>query len=222
MVRATILFDFDSTIIKGESFELMLTEKLTQSPEVLAQITQLTKMGMAGEIPFADSVKRRFGLVSPSLKDIDCFIDVALPGIITKGFQTLFKKLFALNIDIWIVSGGLKKLILPFASYLAIEPEKVIALDGIWDEQGNFIEVIKNTSLISKIEATKPYQNKWQTPVIIVGDGYTDYQLKQSKIANYFICYTEHVQRDEVIALADIAVSSASELEREILNKLAD
>ncbi|TNF65964.1 MAG: HAD family hydrolase [Gammaproteobacteria bacterium] len=219
MYQATVLFDFDSTIIQGESFELMLMPKLKHIPKVLAKIEQITAMGMAGEIIFSESVKKRFDLAAPSLADIERFVDNALPSIISDGFKTLFTMLKASNIDIWIISGGLGRVIQPFANYLGIKNEKVIALEGCWDSEGNFVEIIKTPALLSKVDAAKDYQAKWLNPVIIVGDGYTDYQLKEASIADYFICYTEHVQRDQVISLADKSISSAKALEKLILEK---
>ena len=40
--------------------------------------------------------------------------------------------------------------------------------------------------------------------IIVIGDGYTDYEIKKYGLAKYFIAYTNHVSRDNVIKNADI------------------
>ena len=131
-----------------ESLNVAPTEDVTLSRLTLTtigddqKIEQITKLGMSGEITFSESVKKRFELASPSLGDIDKFINDAMPSSISSGFKALFTVLNSFNIDIWIISGGLKKVIQPFAAYLGVEKEKIIALEGRWDSQGDFIEVI--------------------------------------------------------------------------------
>ena len=38
-----------------------------------------------------------------------------------------------------------------------------------------------------------------QGEVIVVGDGYTDYQLFEAGLADKFIAYTEHVERASIM-----------------------
>ena len=39
--------------------------------------------------------------------------------------------------------------------------------------------------------------------IIIIGDGFTDYEVYREGIARAFICYTENVSRDNVLELSD-------------------
>lgn len=48
--------------------------------------------------------------------------------------------------------------------------------------------------------------------VVVIGDGFTNYQIKQSGAANKFLAFTENVKRDEVIAVADQTVKSFDEV----------
>ena len=47
---------------------------------------------------------------------------------------------------------------------------------------------------------------------MLVGDGFTDLQVYQSKLVDYFIAYTEHVNRQEVVALASYQVNNIDDL----------
>ena len=60
------------------------------------------------------------------------------------------------------------------------------------------IEVVKNLNLNGTI--------------IVIGDGYTDYEIKKHKYADIFIAYTEHVNRIKVSNLADYKSNSFSDI----------
>ena len=44
--------------------------------------------------------------------------------------------------------------------------------------------------------------------VIVIGDGWTDYQIKESGLADYFIAYIESISRKAVIKKGDILAKS--------------
>lgn len=217
MFKGTILFDFDSTVIKGESFELILKPKLKNNPKLLEKIEEITIEGMSGRLSFYQSVQARFALASPSIFDIEHFVSNSLPKIITDGFFELFKKLKRNGYDLWIISGGLKRVIEPFADYLGIGAN-VIALEADWNQKGEFIKLKQTPSLQSKVLAVDALKDQLTKPVIIVGDGYTDYELKASNIAEYFIYYSEHIKRETVIKYADVCAASALDLDKMIIS----
>ena len=47
------------------------------------------------------------------------------------------------------------------------------------------------------------FSNNYKYDIIIVGDGYTDYEIKKFNVAKYFLAYTAHVKRDNVVKNAD-------------------
>lgn len=53
-----IIFDFDSTLIKKESLELILEPILQKSPAKLKEIEYITNLGMQGDISFRDSLQK--------------------------------------------------------------------------------------------------------------------------------------------------------------------
>jgi len=54
--------------------------------------------------------------------------------------------------------------------------------------------------------------------VYVIGDGYTDYEIKHSGLANKFYAFTENVEREKVLAKADHITPSLDEFL--YLNKL--
>ena len=44
--------------------------------------------------------------------------------------------------------------------------------------------------------------------IIVVGDGYTDYEIKKCGVADTFIAFTENISRQSVIEKADIVANN--------------
>ena len=62
----TLILDFDSTIIKGESLDLLaeiVFQDCLESNLKLKEIKKLTDEGMEGKIPFQESLNRRLRIL---------------------------------------------------------------------------------------------------------------------------------------------------------------
>jgi phosphoserine phosphatase len=209
----TVIFDFDSTLIKSESMEVILSQKLSGDLGKIARIAKITKQGMNGDIDFFSALRKRLAIATPSKSDIDNFVHTACPGMISKGFPELIEVLKKNKIDIWVLSGGLEESIFPFSDYLGIERNKVHAVQVNWYQDGYFKSLNKcNGFAISKLKGASGLQNKWKGPVVIVGDGYTDYSLYEEGLVDDFIAYVEHTSRPNVLSVAKHIASSGQEL----------
>ncbi len=49
-------------------------------------------------------------------------------------------------------------------------------------------------------------------PIIMVGDGFSDYEVKKYGAADVFIAYTEHAQRQNVVAHANYVANSFDDI----------
>ena len=214
-----IIFDFDSTLIKKESLEMILEPILKQSPEILKQIENITNMGMNGEISFEESLNRRLALVKPTQQIIDYFVSKYCPNIFSDGMVDFIKKLHKNGDNIWIFSGGLADSIRPFAKYLNIPINQVYAIEINWNNNGDFISLNNDNSAVeSKVEAIKKVKELSNSQKnIIIGDGFTDYQLYETGKATKFIAYIEHIQRKNVINIAKNLAKNVNELENILL-----
>ncbi|MED7789422.1 HAD-IB family phosphatase [Francisella sp. 19X1-34] len=198
-----IIFDFDSTLIKKESLELILEPLLKDSPDKLLEIERITNLGMQGDLDFRESLEGRLAIASPTKQSIKDFADKWCPSLLTQGVLELVTSLKSKDYNVWIFSGGLTESIEPFADYLGIARRNIFAVEINWDKNGGFISLDNsNGACDSKLKAFEKAKDLINGEVIVVGDGYTDYQLYEAGFANKFIAYVEHVQRQKVMEVA--------------------
>ena len=93
--------------------------------------------------------------------------------------------------------------------YNSIIVDGIFANDFVFNKEGLCIGVNKKNPLSSengKVKVLKTVELK--NPIIVVGDGFTDYEIKKSKIADTFIAYTEFIKREKVISLSDYSADN--------------
>jgi phosphoserine phosphatase len=216
---ATVIFDFDSTLINCESLELILQPILAKSPELQQAFHHITNQGMNGDISFQQSLHQRLTLAAPSLQAVQQFADSATQYL-TTGIKELIAALQQHNIAIWIISGGLQQAILPLANQLNIPSEQVLAVQAVWDQAGNFEQLAADDICSQgKVLAAKSIYSQFTQPIIMVGDGITDYEIWQAGFADHFIAYSEHAKRPAVLGLAEYQANSSQDLAT-LLHKL--
>src|SRR5690606_36828287 len=112
-------------------------------------------------------------------------------------------KFFANHQDqIYIISSGFKEYIIPVVSTLGVLPEHVLANEFRFDEDGNIIGIDESNPLASDGGKIKALQSLGlDAEVYVIGDGYTDYESKESGLASRFYAFTENVKRDRVLAV---------------------
>mmetsp|Transcript_22895 Transcript_22895/g.57860 ORF Transcript_22895/g.57860 Transcript_22895/m.57860 type:complete len:260 (+) Transcript_22895:523-1302(+) len=202
-----VVFDFDSTLIQSESLEVMLDCVLSQDPEKnekMRQIAEWTDKGMNGECSFKEGLEARLRIASPTASDIDRFCQLYCPSSFSRGFPELVAELQKQGKQVFILSGGFRDLILPFARYLSIPDDNVFAVEINWDADGNFVSLDDTNGFsLSKLEGAERIKHRFANgATIAVGDGFTDYKLFSSGICTDFIAYTEHAAREKVMAVA--------------------
>ncbi|QIV94285.1 HAD-IB family phosphatase [Allofrancisella frigidaquae] len=211
--KKNVIFDFDSTLIKKESLELILEPILKEFPNKLKEIENITNLGMQGEINFRESLEKRLAIASPTKARIEDFVITHCPNLLTAGILELIVELKQAGFNIWIFSGGLTDSIIPFAEYLGIDKNNIFAVDVVWGENGSFYSLDNtNGACDSKLSAFEKARSLFTGEVIAVGDGYTDYQLYESGFVDKFVAYTEHVARENVTSKAKHIANSVHEL----------
>ncbi len=199
-----IIFDFDSTLIKKESLELILEPLLKDSPEKLQEIERITNLGMQGDLSFRKSLEQRLAIASPTKAIIKAFAKEYCPYLLTRGIEDFIKELHSKGYNVWIFSGGLTESIVPFARVLQIPIKNIYAVNVDWKEDGSFKSLNDdNGACDSKLIAFEKAKELLQGEVIAVGDGFTDYQLFEAGYADKFIAYTEYVERASVVDKAE-------------------
>lgn len=209
----TVIFDFDSTLISVESLEIILNSLVNKDPEKLNIIARLTNEAMNGEISFKDALIGRLNIAMPTQQSITNFITTHCPDSLSTGMAKLIRILQENNVDIFIISGGFKEVILPFANYLNLPQQNIYAVEIDWDNEGNFIGLNNSNGFAdSKIKGAEKIRSKFSGNSVIIGDGFTDYQLYQASIVGDFIAYTGNAKRQKVIKYAPHIAESVNDL----------
>ena len=108
-----------------------------------------------------------------------------------------------------IFSGGFKEIIIPIVSEYGINEEQIFANEFIYDSHGNVIGIDKNNNMSKKsgkIIMIKALDLLGEIDVI--GDGFTDYEIKKSGLASNFYAFIENINRDKISQLSEKVLSS--------------
>jgi D-3-phosphoglycerate dehydrogenase len=206
-----IIIDFDSTFTKVEGLDELAAIALTGHPQreqIVQEITDLTNKGMNGEMSFSEGLHKRIALLKANRSNIEELITL-LKTKVSDSFQRN-KQFLTENADhIFIVSSGFKEFIVPVVTELGLRADHVYANEFRFDEEGNIIGIDENNVLSTDGGKIKLLSSlKLEGDVYAIGDGYTDYQLKESGLANRFYAFTENIERPKVIAVADHIATS--------------
>lgn len=209
-----IVIDFDSTFTKVEGLDELANIALAGHADretIVQQIRDLTDMGMNGEMPFAEGLRRRIELLPANQSHIDLLIDF-LRTKVSDSFQRN-KSFITENADhIYIVSSGFKEFIVPIVTELGIRADHVYANEFTFDVEGTIVGIDENNVLSTDGGKIKLLRSlNLPGDVYVIGDGYTDYELRESGLANRFYAFTENVNRPKVVKVADHVSGSLDE-----------
>ncbi|MFC3810657.1 phosphoglycerate dehydrogenase [Lacihabitans lacunae] len=212
--RKIFVIDFDSTVTQVEGLDELAAIALkgqADGAEVVKKIKALTDAGMSGEISFSEALKSRIELLKANKSHIEILIDF-LKTKISDSFLRNKSFLKEYNADIYIVSSGFKEFILPITQSLGLKDENVYANTFTFDKEGNITGVDQSNVLAQTGGKIKLMESlKFEGHVSVIGDGYTDFEIKKAGFADRFYAFTENVERPKVVAEADFAIKSLDE-----------
>lgn len=203
-----IILDFDSTVISVEWLDLLASISLSSNPNkksILGEIMTITSAGMVGNMSFALSLEKRLSLLQASRANLiqlqDNINDYISPSFVAH------KDFFATHKDnIFIVSGWFEEFIFPVTDFLGVDRSKIFANRFVFNEKG-LISGCEKTRYTAqdqgKVHAVRQL-NLRSNNVVVIWDGFTDYEIKQAWLASVFGVYTENIRRDAVVNKADI------------------
>ncbi len=215
------VIDFDSTFTKVEAFDALAEISLKDHPDVeklKKAIFDITNQGMDGSISFRESLEKRIEILAPNKRHLEQLV-VVLRELVSESFKRNREFLQTYADYIYIISNGFHAFIDPIVTEFGIKPENILANRFHFDEQGNVIGFDKENPLSQnngKVEQLK--RLNLPGDVYVVGDGYTDYEIKHAGLANKFFAFTENVEREKVLSKADHIAPSLDEFL--YLNKL--
>jgi len=195
-----LLIDFDSTIIKDESLELLSEISVKNSADKI-KIANITRDAMEGKIGFSNALRERVALLKSTkqqLKDVIVIIEKRLTDSFIEN-----KDFFRCNsANCYIVSGGFIEIIHPVLEPFNILKSNIFANEFLYDKNNNIISVNHDNPL-SKDKGKVKVAKNIIGQNIIIGDGYTDYEVKQFGHAKKFIQFSENINRPILNSLSD-------------------
>lgn len=219
------IIDFDSTLIQCEMLEELAKISLENNPKkkhILKRIVSICNSGMEGKISFQESLQRRLQLIKANKKDIRKLVR-KLKNNITPSILK-HHRFFLENKDyIYIISGAFKEGILPITRQFGIADDRVLANSFIYDKKGKITGVNRQNPLACAHGKAKAIQAlRLHCKKYVLGDGYTDYEIKKLGAADYFVAFTENVRRENVVKNADYVANNFGEFLKFIYKRLYD
>jgi D-3-phosphoglycerate dehydrogenase / 2-oxoglutarate reductase len=215
------VIDFDSTFTKVEAFDVLADISLSDHPEQeerKKKIIEITNKGMDGSISFRESLERRLNLLAPGRQHLPALIN-KLKGSVSESFKRNKEFFQKYSDNIYIISNGFKEFIEPIVTEFGIKPENILANEFRFDDEGRVVGFDEENPLSANGgKVTQLKKLNLPGDVYVIGDGYTDYEIKHAGLANKFFAFTENVERENVKSKADHIAPSLDEFL--YLNKL--
>ena len=200
------VFDFDSTLTSVEALDVLAEITLANNPkkdEIIEEIIEITNLGIDGEISFTESLERRIKLLHAHKSNLDELIR-RLSQEVSKSIENNKEFFESFSQDIYVISCGFKEFIDPIVKNYNIPANRVYANTFEYDAEG-YIVGFDQENILShhngKIQCLKDMNLEGEIQVI--GDGYSDYVMREAGVADKFFAFTENVSRDKAVDKAD-------------------
>ena len=201
------IIDYDSTFIKVESLDELSKISNGDDETINNKISEITNLGMEGKISFSDSLRKRIELIECNKEDIVKTVEI-LEKKVSDSFKNNISFLKNNAENILIVSSGFHELIEPIVIQYGIKKENIFANKFLYDNDKVIGYDKKNPLSKSQGKVNILKELKLKGEVHVIGDGYTDYEIKKEGFANYFYLFIENIKRESVVKSADYLLKS--------------
>jgi D-3-phosphoglycerate dehydrogenase len=209
-----LILDFDSTFTTVEALEILAEIALADDPgreAKLAEIAILTDQAMNGEIGFGEALRRRVELLALNRAHLPALVE-RLRGKVSPSIRRN-RAFFEKNAErVVVVTGGFHDYVDPIVAEFGITPDRVLANRLVFD--GDRVTGVEQDNPLSrdggKVEAVRSLGIEGE--VVMVGDGWTDYEVRAAGAADRFYAYVETASRPRVMAAADHVAASFDEV----------
>ena len=201
------IIDYDSTFIKVESLDELSKISNGDDETINNKISEITNLGMEGNISFSDSLRKRIELIECNKEDIVKTVEI-LEKKVSDSFKNNISFLKNNAENILIVSSGFHELIEPIVIQYGIKKENIFANKFLYDNDKVIGYDKKNPLSKSQGKVNILKELKLKGEVHVIGDGYTDYEIKKEGLANYFYLFIENIKRESVVKSADYLLKS--------------
>jgi D-3-phosphoglycerate dehydrogenase len=215
LTQTYFILDFDSTLVRGETLERLAELALHDAPDrdrTIATIKALTDQAMNGELDFHAALVERLKLLKVE-RDALTALAEEFKSEITPSFARNRAFLAEHAERIFIVTSGFREVVEPVVETLGIKAENVYANTLVFDDNGT----------LSGCDAANPLAHDGgkaavaaslglDGTVVVVGDGWSDYEIQTAGHAARFYAFTENVTRAKVVEQAERVAPSFDEV----------
>jgi HAD superfamily phosphoserine phosphatase-like hydrolase len=203
----SVILDVDSTLSDIEGIDWLAAQR---GAEIEAWSAGLTERAMQGDIPIEAVYSERMRIVKPTLPEIQQLGKIYIERVATHAAETI-AKFRANDVEVVLVSGGLREAILPLAKEVGVGPENVHAVSVFFDENGGYAG-FDDASLLTRQSGKRTIvgQMELKGPILAVGDGMTDCEIKA--VVQGFAAFTGFTRREAVIERADYIIENFDQL----------
>lgn len=208
------IIDFDSTFTQVEALDELVRISLKDHPDrenIYKQIEDLTNAAMEGRLSFTESLSQRVKLLQANRSHLDLLVK-HLRKKVSASFSRNRNFLKEHRDEVLIVSGGFKEFITPVVTKYHIKTENIYANTFEFDEHGNIIGYDHSNPLSQEGGKVKLLRElNLQGELFGIGDGHSDFQLKEFGLIKKFFAFTENIERKTIIEKADYVTPSFDE-----------
>lgn len=208
------IIDFDSTFTQVEALDELARISLNKHPDkeaIFKKIEDYTNLAMEGKLSFSESLAKRVQLLEANEAHLKQLI-TRLKKKVSASFSrnaAFFKKHAD---EVLIVSGGFKEFITPVVSQYHIKKENIYANTFVTTGDGKIIDYDHANPLSEEGGKVKLIgQMGLKGELYGIGDGYSDYQLRESGLIKKFFAFTENIARESIVSKADHVTPSFDE-----------
>jgi D-3-phosphoglycerate dehydrogenase len=204
-----VVFDVDSTLTGLEGVDWLAARR---DPETAAFVLKLTERVMAGELPIESAYAVRLDRIAPTRDEVrelaEAYRDAVAPDA-----RSTIAALLRGGARVAAISGGLAAAVVPFCVGLGIAETDVRAVHADWEATGAYAGFNHMSPLVTQPGKAAVLRTlALPHPILAVGDGSTDVEMKRSGAADAFAAYTGFTHRRKVIEEADFIVTTFAAL----------
>ena len=201
----TVVFDIDSTLSGIEGIDWLAARR---SSEVAQAVLDLTARAMDGSLAVEEVYARRLALIRPSREELDALVHAYVANTAPGAFA-LLDQLRLAGVRVIAVSGGLRDACVPFCATLGFAAVEVYAVSVRYSVDGAY-EGFDTASPLTRKNGKPEVVGALalRRPLLAIGDGITDLEIKTAGEANAFAAYAGFIRRPAICAQADHIVTS--------------
>lgn len=218
-----VCFDVDCTVTKQDALD-----DLAEFLGVGDQVSQLTNAAMDGRMDLDEALQKRLDIMEPTVEKLTAYVKSnPAEARLTPGIQQLIQELQARNVEVFLISGGFRELVLPVADLLGVKRENIFANRFVYMADDTIGPEGYPTIRVRGFDAKEPTSHEGGKPqairgiramnpfqtVVMVGDGITDLEaVQETGGADLFVGYGGVIERSVVKEQADWWITHHDEL----------